>query len=260
MKRALSLLILLAIATASPSWALDSKGGSSSSGATACSGLSDAGTGCTTTVGPLATQGTITAQGVIASGGTLTCPFSATVTICTATVGGGAFTIGAPTGGVANIQYQIILSSTSNVTGTFNSAFTILNSSSSTALSPPQTFTSGTTGNTTVIAFHYDGSKYALDVQAAYYANRLNAANIAGGSVSGTTGSYTGILKSTVGAGTNPAAILSTFGTCNSTTEGLYATQSDAAVACVAGVTAAAGGSTHCGLYCNGSNWVRTGQ
>lgn len=52
---------------------------------------------------------------------------------------------------------------------------------------------------------------------------------------------------------------LSTLPTCAAGTEGLYGTQNDAAVACVAGVTAAAGGTTHCALYCNGTNWVRTG-
>jgi hypothetical protein len=57
----------------------------------------------------------------------------------------------------------------------------------------------------------------------------------------------------------NTPAHLATFGTCNAGLEGTYQTQDDSAVACVAGVTAANGGTTHCGIYCNGSLWKRTG-
>ena len=68
----------------------------------------------------------------------------------------------------------------------------------------------------------------------------------------------TGALQGTLGVG-SVAAHLATFGTCNSAHEGIYATQDDSAVACVVGITAAAGGTTHCGMYCNGALWLRTG-
>ena len=53
---------------------------------------------------------------------------------------------------------------------------------------------------------------------------------------------------------------LANCGTCNVALEGAFCTQTDSAAACVAGVTAAAGGAIHCALYCNGSLWKRIGQ
>lgn len=52
---------------------------------------------------------------------------------------------------------------------------------------------------------------------------------------------------------------LANFGVCTSSLEGMHGTQSDSSVACVAGVTAGSGGTTHCEIRCNGTNWVRTG-
>jgi len=70
-----------------------------------------------------------------------------------------------------------------------------------------------------------------------------------------------------VGAGEYipPTAHLSVFSTCASGIEGAHAVQDDAAVACVAGVLAAAGGSTHCEIVCHdkagtGYEWERSGQ
>lgn len=70
------------------------------------------------------------------------------------------------------------------------------------------------------------------------------------------TGHFAALGGGTVGV---QPETLASFPACASTSEGSFATQTDSAVACVAGVTAAAGGSTHCQMYCNGSNWVRTG-
>ena len=70
----------------------------------------------------------------------------------------------------------------------------------------------------------------------------------------GTAGTPLGVVQSV------RVADLANLPTCSTgTNEGLYRTQDDSAVACVAGVTAAAGGSTHCALYCTASGWVRTG-
>lgn len=69
----------------------------------------------------------------------------------------------------------------------------------------------------------------------------------------------TGIFDITGGPLRLPPAHLAAFPACDVTTEGSYGTQDDSAVACVATITAVAGGSTHCQMYCNGTNWVRTG-
>jgi hypothetical protein len=57
---------------------------------------------------------------------------------------------------------------------------------------------------------------------------------------------------------------LANLGTCTSANEGQHKVQTNSLVACVAGVTAAGGGSTHCEVYCQQQAgptyvWVRTG-
>lgn len=182
-----------------------SGGSTAAAGATTCGGLADSGTGCATNVGPLATQGAITAQGVIASGGTLTCPFSATTTVCTATVGGGNFTIGTPTGGVVNTEYQVILTSTASVTATFSAGWVIF-SYLNNATATPTAFTTLNSGNTTTINFKYNGTNYALDQLPASYAFKIIAGSINTGALAGSSGTFTGLLNTqAVAAASLPA-------------------------------------------------------
>lgn len=208
---------------------------------------------------------TVNAQGAIAPAGSVSCDMSLGNS-CSFTTTSGTVTINVPTNGVVGVQYYLLWSASGGTTVQYATAtpgWRIWAYNSAADENPPGSYTA-VNGSTEAVAFHFDGTNYRLDAPPNVYGQRIKSAAFTGGTLSattinGTTGTYSGILKSTVGTGTNPAAILSTFGTCNSTTEGLYATQSDAAVACVAGVTAANGGSTHCAIYCNGTNWVRTG-
>lgn len=58
---------------------------------------------------------------------------------------------------------------------------------------------------------------------------------------------------------TSMVNILSALGTCNATAEGGMATETNSTAACNAGATATSAGSTHCQVYCNGTNWIQTG-
>jgi hypothetical protein len=72
-------------------------------------------------------------------------------------------------------------------------------------------------------------------------------------------GAITGaVVVTTLGVGSSPA-VLATFGTCNSAAEGRSATETNSTGACSAGATATSSGSTHCQIYCNGTNWLQTG-
>lgn len=65
-------------------------------------------------------------------------------------------------------------------------------------------------------------------------------------------------IASTLGVGSIPAH-LSVFGTCNAAAEGRSATEDNSTVACLVGATATSAGTTHCQIYCNGTNWLQTG-
>ena len=72
------------------------------------------------------------------------------------------------------------------------------------------------------------------------------------------TTSSTATVVGALGVGSTPAA-LATFGTCAAGKEGLFATETNSTAACAAGATATASGTTHCAIYCNGTNWVQLG-
>src|SRR5581483_3017779 len=81
-----------------------------------------------------------------------------------------------------------------------------------------------------------------------------------------TTAGVSGQFLTSAGGGTaamtwGPVkSAVASLPTCNSSSEGIFATATDCNAACVAGGTCAGGGATHCGLYCNGSAWKETGQ
>ena len=52
---------------------------------------------------------------------------------------------------------------------------------------------------------------------------------------------------------------LATFGTCAPSVEGEMQTESNSTAACSLGATATSGGTTHCAIRCNGTNWIQTG-
>jgi hypothetical protein len=52
---------------------------------------------------------------------------------------------------------------------------------------------------------------------------------------------------------------LSTFGACGPSTEGEMQTQSNSTAVCSLGAMATSGGTTHCAVRCNGTNWIQTG-
>jgi hypothetical protein len=82
--------------------------------------------------------------------------------------------------------------------------------------------------------------------------------NTAGGSP-GAAGSP-GATGSPGPAGTPiPPAVLASLATCDAGHEGWYATETNSTAACSVGATATDAGTTHCALYCNGTNWVQTG-
>ena len=52
---------------------------------------------------------------------------------------------------------------------------------------------------------------------------------------------------------------LSIYGTCAAGQEGRTGTQNNSTAACSAGATATSAGTTHCAIYCNGTNWIQLG-
>ncbi len=100
-----------------------------------------------------------------------------------------------------------------------------------------QTFTSGSSATWAGVQISIPGS--------------MNAAQLSGLNVPLT-------LVGSIGVGATPQA-LANFGTCNSSTEGLSGTETNSTAACAVGATATSGGTTHCRMYCNGTNWVQTG-
>jgi hypothetical protein len=52
---------------------------------------------------------------------------------------------------------------------------------------------------------------------------------------------------------------LANLGTCNTATTGHIAVQTNSTSACAAGATATSAGTTHCVVFCNGTNWIQTG-
>lgn len=67
-----------------------------------------------------------------------------------------------------------------------------------------------------------------------------------------------GVFRVVNGIGGTPVA-LATLPACASGFEGVYGTQTDSTAACSAGATATAAGTTHCAIYCNGTNWKQLG-
>lgn len=62
------------------------------------------------------------------------------------------------------------------------------------------------------------------------------------------------------GAIVSKPGTLAAIGTCTSATEGGMATETNSTGACSAGATATNAGTTHCQIYCNGTNWIQTGR
>ncbi len=54
--------------------------------------------------------------------------------------------------------------------------------------------------------------------------------------------------------------VLLAFGTCSGSSEGRVEIETNSTAACSAGTVATNGGTTHCQIYCNGSNWIQTGR
>lgn len=209
-------------------------------GATTCGGLSDSGTLCTANaVTPPALGATTPAAGTftninagtcggtgtypscasVTNGGTISCNMSG-VSICKIATTSGTITWALPTNMVADQQYYLVVSS---------GGVTAINSSTTMKFNDPRTntvfqapnFNSGLSGTIQTIPFKYDGSTniyvgwngeigwfntvYAATVNS----SAVNAANVTStGPVSGTTGTFTGLLN------TQAVAVASLPATC----------------------------------------------
>jgi hypothetical protein len=175
--------------------------------------------GTTAAAGTFTNINKVNAQGTIGSGGTLNCDESLGP-ICTATVGGGAFTIGKPTNGVINTPYMIVLTSTANVAVTWASGWLSAPDAAAGALITPAVTVTGVSGRVVRVMYQYDGANFqmmdipTLTVYNFYAVNAaigglLDNLNFGAFSITGTSGA---VAPTTGRVGPTGGGVLQSYG------------------------------------------------